>query len=105
MYDNENLKKIQKICKIPPDYRKQTQLEFLLSCAKSMKLFKDLSQKHVESALISCCQHLQYEFIPSGEYVFRYGDIGTKFYIVLSGSVVIYIPTADSGRIVYKEIM
>ena len=105
MYDTETLSKIQKICRILPDYRKQNHLEFLFSCAKSIKLFRDMSQKHGESSLLSCCQHLHYEFIPSGEYIFRYGDIGTKFYIVLSGSVVIYIPSADSGRIVYKEIM
>jgi CRP-like cAMP-binding protein len=105
MFTEADLNKIQKICRISPDYRKPHQLEYLLSCVRNIKLFKDLQQKHGDSSLLSCCQHLHHEFISANEPVFRYGDVGTKFYIVLTGAVIIYIPTADSGRIVYKEIM
>lgn len=105
MFCAETLEKIQKICKVPAIYRNNFQMAFLQSCTKEIKLFKDLATKYGESAHLSCCQHILYEFTPKDDYAFKYGDVGTKFYILLKGAVTIYIPAAESGRIVYKEIM
>jgi CRP/FNR family transcriptional regulator, cyclic AMP receptor protein len=40
----------------------------------------------------------------AGEIIFNYGEIGSVLYIVISGSVNIYIPGEDSRRISLKDI-
>ena len=99
------ISKIQSICKTSPGYRQLSDLAYLISVTKEIKLFKDLSQKQGENAHTSCCQYLLYDFIPANQYVFRYGDSGTKFFILLSGAVTIEIPVNDSGQITFTEIM
>ena len=106
MVSIESIAKLKNICKISSaGYRQSSDLLYLISVTKNIKLFKDLSSKQGEPAHASCCQYLIYEFIPMGEYVFRYGEIGSKFYILISGSVGIDIPVTDSGHITYTEIM
>lgn len=105
MLSKEAILKIQSICKSYPGYRQQPDLQYLMSVTQEIKLFKDLCKKQGENAHISCCNYLFYEFIPANQYVFRYGDPGTKFYILLSGAVTIEIPINDSGQITFTEIM
>ena len=33
------------------------------------------------------CDELRYEFIPAGHFVFKQGDYGDRFYIILNGLV------------------
>jgi CRP-like cAMP-binding protein len=106
MVSNETLAKVQIICKGSScGYRQSSDLLFLISATREIKLFKDLSLKQGEPAHASCCQYLVYEFIPAGQYVFKYGEIGSKFYILISGTVGIEIPVSDSGQITFTEIM
>lgn len=38
---------------------------------------------------------MEYEFFPKGSAIFHFGDIGRKFYLILRGSVDIYIPKSQ----------
>lgn len=38
------------------------------------------------------CRYVEYEFIPAGQNVFNYGEIGDKFYMLLKGRVGIIVP-------------
>ena len=106
MVSMDSIAKLQNICKLSSaGYRQSSDLLYLISATKNIKLFKDLTTKQGEPAHASCCQYLIYEFIPRGEYVFRYGEIGSKFYILISGSVGIEVPVTDSGQITFTEIM
>ena len=105
MITPESISKIQSICKISPGYRQSLDLAYLVSATKQIKLFKDLNILQGENAHILCCQYLLYDFIPANQYVFRYGDPGTKFFILLSGAVSIEIPINDSGQISFTHIM
>lgn len=105
MLTAESISKIQSICKISPGYRQSLDLAYLVSTTNQIKLFKDLNSKQGENAHILCCQYLLYDFIPANQYVFRYGDPGTKFFILLSGAVSIQIPINDSGQISFTEVM
>jgi CRP-like cAMP-binding protein len=35
---------------------------------------------------------LKYEYKKRGDFVFKYGDVGDKFYVILKGSVTVRIP-------------
>ncbi len=40
------------------------------------------------------CHHLSLENFSADEFVFHYGEVGNKFYILLEGSVGVLIPRA-----------
>ena len=43
-------------------------------------------------------------YFNTDEFIFHYGDIGSKFYIILLGQVAIEIPDSNSGKIEFSEI-
>ena len=49
-----------------------------------------------DSLLLQTFDSMEYEYFGKDEVIFHYGDKGDKFYIILSGSVDVYLPkTAD----------
>lgn len=36
---------------------------------------------------------MKLEIVPQNDFIIRYGEVGTKFYIIIRGDVSIYIPT------------
>lgn len=42
--------------------------------------------------IIQICQELKHEFYYAGEAVFRHGEYGEKFYVILKGEVSVKIP-------------
>jgi len=38
-------------------------------------------------------KHLRYEALQKGQIVFKYGDRGSLFYIIISGKIDVYTPT------------
>ena len=42
--------------------------------------------------LVQVCSELKHEYLAKGEAVFKYGDFGHKFYVVLTGEVAVKIP-------------
>lgn len=57
---------------------------------KELKFFKT---RNIEGTdIFEVCLELKHLSLKKGEYVFKYGDIGDSFYIILSGLVSIRIP-------------
>ena len=48
-----------------------------------------------ESDYIDIVEALEYEHFPTGKPVFEYGEMGTKFYIILAGKVSVSIPNPE----------
>jgi CRP-like cAMP-binding protein len=42
--------------------------------------------------LLDVCKELKYAYCEENEYIFKIGDVGDKFYLILSGEVAITIP-------------
>ena len=105
MLNSEILPRIREICKHPCGQRLSGDIKFLMSVTKEIKLFKDLIQKQGEYYHSLCCQYLLYEYVESHEYIFKQGDIGNKYYILLSGQVSIEISSNESGHRSIMEIM
>lgn len=92
---------IQKILSYPKNQRTPEQISELISILKPLKLFKNILKS--SSALSDICQLLQFEFRSASDYVFKYGDIGTHYYIILEGRVSLQIPK-NIGK-AFTEVM
>jgi CRP-like cAMP-binding protein len=105
MISDLEISALKQACKSSPSQRSPSDLKILLNFTKEIKLFRDLKAKQGEPAHISCCQYLLYEFIEANEWVFHHGEVGSKFYIIISGQVGIQIPVSENGKLQYTEIM
>lgn len=105
MTDPDSLSRIREICKQPCGHRLSTDIAYLVSLTKSMKVFQDLISKQGPHYHSFCCQYLLYESFRTNDYVFKQGDIGTKYYILISGQVSIEIISNESGHRTTTEIM
>lgn len=61
-----------------------------------MSYFKEV--KINDDQLGKILQKMYYKFIPSGKDVFRYGDTGEQFYIIISGRVSVNIPKNNKAQ-------
>lgn len=86
------IEKIKEICNKRPIERVPQELAILVDITKNCKVFKALIEANGASAHTFCCKYLQYQYCPQSEYLFKYGEVGTRFYIILSGIVGIEVP-------------
>lgn len=92
MLSTSFLATIKKICHKSPKDRTPEDIEALHELTKHNKVFSSLTEIYGNSFHKPCCKHLKYEFYDSLSWVFEYGSIGDKFYIILSGTVGVEIP-------------
>ena len=97
MNDESLISKVKKICKKKPNERTNTELQELQELTKNSKIFKNLAEANGEAAHLLCCRYLIYEFCEAENYLFKIGDMGTRFYIIISGEVGIQISIKDSN--------
>lgn len=105
MLESSIILNIQESCKHPCGQRSLNSLISLINFTKGIPLFKDLIEKQGKNTHVAICQYLLFESFGPQQYIFKHGDIGNKFYILISGTVSIEIPINDSGRTTYKEVM
>ena len=73
--------------------RKDKDFVYIQKIIKDISFFKQRQMNHQDLKYL--CQELQYDFYYKGENVFRFGDHGSKFYIILQGKVEIMVPDKD----------
>ena len=54
---------------------------------KENSFFKNLADKKPLDAVLELISKLKYEFKPAGEFLFRHGEPGSTFYVILQGTV------------------
>ena len=84
--EGNSLGKLKEILNLSPMQRTPEQIKVLLPYAAQLQLYPETGGEVPTEVRYQCCQHLSYEFVPCGKYVFHEGDEGSKFYIILSGS-------------------
>ena len=94
---------IQKILSEPKYQRSNDQVSQLILMLKPIKVFKSLLKSSSASGLSELSQLLQFESHKASSYVFKYGDIGTHYYIILEGRVSMQIPTGVGKH--FTEVM
>ncbi|CAD8113750.1 unnamed protein product [Paramecium primaurelia] len=79
-----------RILQITPLRRSPEELNLLLNFARTITFFRELGEQSVEM-LQRCIFVLSYRTIKGGEVLFRVGDSGSLFYVILRGSVSVNI--------------
>ena len=67
----------------------------LMACIKSYEFFNKVLEGKGEKALQEFCRHLYYNQLEKGKYLYEIGEVADKFYILMSGTVVV--------QVAYKE--
>ncbi|KRW98246.1 Metalloenzyme, LuxS/M16 peptidase-like protein [Pseudocohnilembus persalinus] len=81
-----------KILKKNPQFRNETDLEVLKSTVNDIQFFQNLAKEHGQEKMMQVIKKLKYENFKKGHFVFHKEDIGSKFYIILRGSVAVLKP-------------
>ena len=78
---------------ISPESRTQEEINLLIKAFENNKYFKNNYSDNFtyEDFIKMCTNHLKYEYFPQGSIICHYGEIGTKFYIILKGSIDCFI--------------
>jgi len=101
---SQSLDSLKRVLVAEPKDRSAAGIKALLQFTQETKFFKDLVEEQGEEAHSQCCKQMRYELIRSNQFVFRKGDAGAKFYIVLSGHCSVLVPLHIHGRLSYQTV-
>lgn len=93
---------IKNILKKIPSERTERDIIRLQSQLSQLEFFKTLGLQKEQNLLEKVCHFLMLETYDKDQYIFNYGEIGSKFYIILEGSVSVLIPEKDFRK--FKEV-
>lgn len=85
----------------PPHRRSAEELRRLVTAFRDLAFFKELEPQ----LRTQICKHLKYEQLQVDQFVFREGEPGDKFYIILSGSVGIYVRDVSAQDLEQDEAL
>jgi len=69
------------------------ELENIQRALNKIKFLTDAAKEQGPEFMTAASKVAKYEKFEKGELVFPYGDVGSKFYVILKGSVGIWVPT------------
>jgi CRP-like cAMP-binding protein len=87
---------IKELCSQPKGLRSEESVLSLCSLLQQFKVFSTLLKSSGLSSLKEVSQLVLYEFISNSSFVFRFGDIGTRFYTIIDGRVSMQVPNNKS---------
>lgn len=71
----------------PPQNRKINDLKILKRSTEKVTFFETMAMETHEQ----CLRAMNFKFIPKGQTVFEIGTVGTTFYVILKGSVGVWV--------------
>ena len=81
-----------------------TTIESLIELTKNCKFFKNLIEEQQSSEIHRlCCEVMEIQDYSQGEMIIRYGDPANDFYIILKGSVGIYVPSVRRSSLISQS--
>lgn len=86
----EDLAEAVALMHIPPHKRQVKEVQHLAKLLQWVRLFEDYDETVKEQ----CCRYMRYAEYGKDDYVFRYGQPGETFYIILQGKVGVLLPTS-----------
>jgi CRP-like cAMP-binding protein len=96
-FEDEDIKQIKAILKLPPDDRSASNVRLLMNCTSHIDFFRKLSEDNFSGAHLQCCRYMHYERKRAEQTVFDFGEPGSTFYIILKGAVKIFVPSKYVG--------
>lgn len=80
--------------------------EVLFNLTANVKFFQKITEEHKSSEIHrECCEVMTIENFEKNDVVIHFGDIGEKFYIILTGSATILIPSKKKLKITIQEFI
>ena len=76
--------------------RNEEDISNLVKILSQITFFETLGVQKEQNLIERCCRYINIEFCAKGCTVFLYGSQGTKFYIILQGSVGVLLPKNGS---------
>ena len=105
MQNQETLENIITICNKRPGERNPSEILTLADFSKSCKVFQNLIQTNGLAFYHKCCKYLKHQFCPQNQYLIKYGEQGTRFYIIISGLVGVEVPRKNKkGENFFVEV-
>ena len=83
---------LKAILSVPPSSRSDADLAFLAFFTGHIKFFADMIASGNAETHKECCRAFTYEQHSAGEFLFQAGEEGSKFYVIISGSVGVLAP-------------
>ncbi|CAI2384393.1 unnamed protein product [Moneuplotes crassus] len=102
--DNIKLEQnLLRILRIPEEERTDEQIYKLKKELERFSFFAEYVAKGNEDLVRKCAKVMKLEEYEANKIVFNYGEIGTKFYLVIKGSVKVLIPCTKKLDLTFKE--
>ena len=89
----------------PSKARSDTDLKLLEKFLSNNQFFSNLKKECDKEAIKESFKALTFRQYSSGQCVFNFGDYGKEFYIILSGSVSVKVPTQITIKGNRREIL
>ncbi|KAL4438839.1 hypothetical protein ABPG74_016559 [Tetrahymena malaccensis] len=89
--EENSIQDIVDVLQKKPDQRTVLDLKRLIIATQQIQFFDRYVEQGRDKVLQKCCKHMKYEAMEKGQKVFEIDERGTKFYLILSGKVGVYI--------------
>lgn len=96
--------RLKEILRIPGVERSEEELALVQIHTKHIEFFKKLNEEQGNEELHrACCKVMEYHFYPRNDFIFKYGDLGDTFCIILKGTVAVLQPIKKKQTDVITE--
>ena len=103
--DDETLNIMIDILEKPSIKRSDLELKLLIPFFKKVKFFNSNQDEQISNEdLKFISERVFFQFVNGGQTVFKYGDMGDTFYIILKGEVSVIVPKKKQ-KIISQETL
>ena len=100
---NQNIQTVREILKKNQKNRKQEDIKIISSFVSHIKFFESLKEN--KSIFKECCTCLNYEYYSKDTYIFKEGEYGDKFFIIIKGEVSVIVNIKNKDHLVPTEVL
>ena len=103
--EKQILNKIITTLRISSENRNDGHAHYLHQLFQKTRFYELMKSRNYDQKLLQMCQKLKSKACPKETYLFRYGDIGDAFYMILKGQVVVNSPRDQNKCKVINKCM
>ena len=90
-----SLESIKGIIRTHSAFRTRSELNFVSSYMSTLSFFKNYIVPEGRDTLLKVCESMHFESFPPNTFICKSGEIGDKFYVVLSGQVKVLVTNKE----------
>lgn len=90
---NETFNRVEESLRLPGNQRSEEDLRVLQDYTRNIEFFIKLNEQQGNDELHrTCCKVMELQSHPPGKVIFKYGDQGDFFFIILKGTIALFQP-------------